>query len=69
LTTLIDGNTDLIGYWVDNVLRFITNVFGGLASFGTTMGILLGVTFVIVLILAALGKIKISNIVGNITKK
>lgn len=69
MTTLLDGNTYLIGYWVDNVLRFIGNIFSGLADFGNTMGILLGVGFVVVLILAAVGKIKVSNIVGNVTKR
>jgi len=65
----LDGNTDIIGMWIDNVLLFIGEIFKGLGDFGTTMGILIGVGFVVVLILAATGKIKISSLTGGIMKR
>ncbi len=65
MTTIIDGNTEIIGRLIDNILGFIANIFGGLANFGNTMGILIGVTFVIGLILVVTGKLRISKIVGT----
>lgn len=62
---LIDGNTQCLGNLVDNMLTFVANMFGGLSSFGNTMGILIGVGLVLTLILVAIGKINIGKIVGN----
>lgn len=62
---LIDGNTECLGNLVDNMLTFVANLFGGLASFGNVMGILIGVGLVLTLILVAIGKINIGKIVGN----
>jgi len=65
MTTLIDGNTFWIGFLIDNVIGLLANIFGGLATFGNTMGLLLGVTFVIGLVLVMTGKIRINNIMGG----
>lgn len=65
VTTIIDGNTFWIGLLVDNIVNLFAQIFGGLATFGNTMGILIGVAFVLSLILIATGKIKISGIMGK----
>ena len=64
--TLIDGNTYFIGLLIDNIMDFISAIFGGLATFGTTLGIIIGVTFVMVMILVFLGKINISNMMPKL---
>ena len=40
-------------------------LFGGLATFGNTMGILIGLGLVLTLVLVAIGKINIGRIIGN----
>ena len=62
---LIDGNVQCLGILVDNVMQLFGQLFGGLATFGNTMGILLGVTFVIGLVLVMTGKIRIDHILGG----
>jgi hypothetical protein len=65
MTTLMDGNIEALGRLVDNMLAFIANMFGGLATFGNTMGILIGLGLVLGLVLVAIGKINIGRIIGN----
>lgn len=62
---ILDGNTQLIGVLVDSILKLFEEIFRGLAGFGNTMGILIGVGFVLTLILIAVGKIKINGILGG----